>query len=389
MKKSTDPINGISVSKKTLFLAVHNHIKASIFTLSFIFLLTSFSFGKNNGSRVYEAQFFTIKLQQKLDYRRLEQSGISRIIYRVFLDDEAKGGFYFDNSLFRTIVPALPSLITEMNRSGSGLKLCAWMIARKFQWIEDTAMLDYSYENGQRSQVRKLDIFNPLVLQKLIELYKELASHKVDRILIQDDLTLRYNEGFSNWGKAKFTAETHAPAREKLMMRKNTPYNDNWNRVKVKQLNKVIDLLVSSCKRVNSGIKVGMNVYYEAPVFTKKAEAWYAHNLEKIMNTGLDYIYLMSYQRQIKQELNLSESENRKMYKKIVDNAYRICKDKLIVKIQLRDWQTSERVPAEEVKAYLALIPSQVKNICFTPVTLDDYDYLKDILAANRANVHE
>lgn len=356
--------------------------------LLLIAILTSFGFGENSVPRTYEAQFFTVKLPGKLDYKRLEQTGISRIIFRVFWDDEEKGGLYFENSLFRTLEPNLPLLIADMKRSRSGLKLCAWMIARKFKWLNDTTMLDYQFENGERTPVRKLDIFNPLVLQKLIELYKELASHRIDRVLIQDDLTLRYNEGFSNWGKAKFTAETSAPASEKLMMRKKTPYNDNWNRIKISQLNKVISLLVKTCKRVNSGIKVGMNVYYEAPVFTKKAEAWYAHNLEQIMETGLDYIYLMSYQRQIKNELKLSENKNRQMFKKIVDNAYRICKDKLIVKIQLRDWQTSERVPVEEVKAYMALIPPRVKNICFTPVTLEDYDYLKEILAANRANLH-
>jgi hypothetical protein len=367
-----------------------NGIFASSLVLFFIAFSCLPGWSADKITRSYEAQFFSVKLQGKLDYKRLEQTGINGIIYRVFWDDEVKGGLYFENSLFRTLEPALPQLITGLETSRSNLQLCAWMIARKFKWVDDPAMMDYQYEDGERSRIRKLDIFNPLVLQKLMDLYRELASHKIDRILIQDDLTLRYNEGFSNWGKAKFTAETEARAWEKLMMRKDTPYNANWNRVKVKQLNKVITLLVKSCKRVNSAIKVGMNVYYEAPVFTKKAEAWYGHNLSEIAETGLDYIYLMSYQRQIKQEMRLSETKTRQLFKRIVETAYDICKDKLVVKIQLRDWQTSERVPVEEVKAYMALIPARVKRVCFTPVTPDDYDYLKEIiLTANRANKHE
>ncbi|NIM16669.1 MAG: hypothetical protein GTO45_32185 [Candidatus Aminicenantes bacterium] len=52
----------------------------------------------------------------------------------------------------------------------------------------------------------------------------------------------------------------------------------------------------------------------------------------------------------------------------------------MIVKIQLQDWKTDERIPVEEARVYLDLIPSQVQRVCFTPVTLDDLDYLEEIL---------
>jgi biofilm PGA synthesis lipoprotein PgaB len=353
------------------------HISGIFVCSLFFILIGSFGF---SAERSYEAQFFTNQLHNKLDFARLERTGIKRIVYRVFWDDEIKGGLYFTNSRFRTIEPSLEQLIEELRVQRSGLELCAWMIGRKFKWVKNTGILDYKYENGRSERIPKLDIFNPEALQKLIDVFRELASKKIGCILIQDDFTLRFNEGFSSWGKAKFTDSTQVPAREKLMMQRDTPYNKSWKRVKIKQLNKVLQWIVQSCKRVNSGIKIGINIYYETPVFTKKAENWYSHNLRKIMNTGIDYIYLMSYHRQIKQEMKLSESKNRQMFRKIVSKAYDICKEKLIVKIQTRDWETSELVPVEEIKAYLALIPPQVKRICFTPITPEDYDYLQEII---------
>ncbi|MCP5054628.1 MAG: hypothetical protein GY940_46110, partial [bacterium] len=256
----------------------------------FLFIWGIFSGFGFSTERRYQAQFFTTQLQGKLDYDRLKKIGIQGIIYRVFLDNEQNGGLYFTNTRFHTIEPALESLIAELDKGAFNLELCAWMIGRKFKWISNANMLDYQYENGERRRIRKLDIFNPEALQKLIDVYRDLASRKIDRILIQDDLTLRYNEGFSNWGKAKFTGVTGVPAKEKLMMRKNTPYNKNWNRVKISQLNKVLKWIVQSCKKVNSGIKVGMNIYYETPIFTKKSEAWYSHNLGELLETGIDDI---------------------------------------------------------------------------------------------------
>jgi hypothetical protein len=332
--------------------------------------------------RTYEIQFFTIKLHQPLNYSHLKDLGIGKILYRVFQDDEGTGGLYFTNTQFPTLEPALEKLIAGFDFKN--LDLCAWMIARKFKWVRDTRLLDTQYEKGERQVVAKLDIFNPEAVKKLITVYRELASHKIDCILIQDDLTLRYNEGFSSWGKAKFTSVTGVPAKESLMMQKNTPYYRRWNRIKINRLNDVLKALVQNCKMVNSGIKIGINIYYETPVYPDRAEAWYSHNLGDILQTGVDYIYLMSYHRQIKEELKLNETRNRWLFKQIVTKAYQQCKEKLIVKLQLRDWTTSERIPAEEVRAYLSLIPAAVEWVCFTPVTPEDFAYLEEIIGEPR-----
>ncbi len=307
--------------------------------------------------------------------------GIKKIIYRVYLDDEEKGGLYFNNTRFKTLEPALERLIAEFDYKK--MDLCAWMIGRNFKWL-DRSLLDYRYENGQHRLIPKLDLFNPEAIQKLMEVYRELASHKIDCILIQDDFAIRYNEGFSSWGKTHFAREARVPAREYLMMQKNTPYNRKWNRVKINQLNKLLKLIVRSCKGVNSAVKVGINVYYETPLYEERGEAWYSHNLSDILAAGVDYIYLMSYHRQIKEEMKFDETGNRAFFKEMVEKAYAICKEKLIVKIQLRDWTSGEQIPVEEVRTYLDLIPPQVQGVCLTPVTLEDLDYLENILGKPR-----
>ncbi len=310
--------------------------------------------------------------------------GFTKVIYRVFQDTKRNGGLYFTNTQFRTISPSLEQLIVEFDSSNlnSSLNICAWMIGRKFKWIKNTLLFDYQYKNEGRQLIPKLDLFNPDAIQKIIAVYRELASKRIGCILIQDDFILRHNEGFSNWGKAQFSKTTKVPAREKLMMATDTPYNINWKRVKINQLNKVLELIVENCKEVNPAIKVGINIYYETPIRVKEAEAWYGHNLREILDTGIDYIYLMSYHRQIKKEMKLSETGNRLLFMQIVEKAYEVCKEKLVVKIQIRDWKTGRRIPVSEIKAYLNLIPPEVERICFTPVKVTDFDYLKELISS-------
>lgn len=339
-------------------------------------------------TRRYEAQFFSVKLPGQLDYKKLKETGISKMIVRVFQDEGKNGGLFFRNSLFRTIASRLEEVSLEIATLNTDLKidLCAWMITRKFNWVSDTGRFDYEYKTGGRRMIRKYDLFNPEAVDRIVRVYRELAVKNIECILIQDDFFYRYNEGFSNWGKAAFAKATGLPARENLMMRKNTPYNKKWNQVKKEQINKVLTLIIKNCKEVNPGVKIGMNIYYETPLYVEQGEAWYAHNLREIVATGIDYIYLMSYQRQIKEELNLTESNNRIMFRRILERALETCKEKLIVKLQTRDWGTGRRIPVSEVRAYLDIIPEDVKRICFTPIKPGDYDYLKALIRT-RADV--
>jgi biofilm PGA synthesis lipoprotein PgaB len=254
------------------------------------------------------------------------------------------------------------------------------MITRNFKWVNNESLYDKKYADGQNLRVKKLDIFNPEAIKRILSVYRELALKRIDSILIQDDFILRFNEGFSPWGKKKFEKVTQVPAREGLLMRKNSLFNKSWNRIKVNQITEILGLIISTCKKVNPKIKIGMNIYYETPLFPQRSTKWYAHDLTKIMGTGLDYIYLMSYHRQIKEEMRFSEDKNKAFFKELIRKAKSICSDKLIVKVQIRDWETGQRLTANELQTYLALIPEDIKTICFTPVLPDDIPFLRDLI---------
>lgn len=331
--------------------------------------------------RSYEIQFFTINLENKIDYPRLKKAGINTVILRVFQDLPENGGLYFHNSQFRVLKPVLEKISQEFDYNQ--MNLCAWMIGRKFNWISNDSLFDYEYKDGRRQRIKKLDFFNPDAVKMLINVYKELASQKINAILIQDDFIIRYNEGFSNWGRLAFSNDFGAPALEQMMIT-NSPdntYFSSWRNIKQKKLLEVLNLIVKNCRMVNSAIKTGINVYYETPFKVEPALTWYGYTLKDIRDSNVDNIYLMSYQRQIKDELKLNGTALRTVFKQIVENALAICGDKLVVKVQLRDWITSERIPPQEVKEFLSLIPQGVKRICFTPVSPNDYEYLENILS--------
>ena len=153
-------------------------MKKNIVLIIGIFVYSISIFSSHIFSRSYELQFHTISLHKKLDYNRLSRSDIDKIVYIVFKDDRGNGGVYFKNTQFHTITPALENLIAEFDFQR--LQLCAWMIARDFKWVENTDWFDYRYNDGTRRMVRKFDIFNPEVVQKIITVYKELAAKKIN-----------------------------------------------------------------------------------------------------------------------------------------------------------------------------------------------------------------
>jgi len=335
--------------------------------------------------RTFEVQFHSANISGKLPYQYLREIGIDKVIVRVFQDQDASGGLYFMNSIFRVITPYLEQLAPEFK--SQPVDLYAWMITRHLCWANDDSVYDYQYHNGSRYMVRKLDIFNPQAIEKIMEVFRELAGKPIKGILLQDDFYLRFNEGFSNWGKAVFTNTTGLSADERFMMDPKTTHGRQWKLVKVNQITKVLGMIIRACREVNPLIKIGMNVYYESPYFIRRARAWYSHDLAKLANSGIDYIYLMSYHRQMKKEMKLSEPKNRELFQKIIKNALNICGDKLVVKLQCRDWDTSGLVPVSELKAYLGLIPQQVKRVCLTPVKSHDFYYLKTLIKPEAGNI--
>ncbi len=335
-------------------------------------------------------------LRGKIEPEVLKNSGIDKLIVRSFKNDHPEGGLYFSNSYFKVLYPYLDELANQLNGQRGDLSLWAWMIGRRFDWTDDARFFDYEYSTqpngngtGKRAIIKKFDLFNPDAIQKIVGVYRELAKKEIQGILIQDDLFIRYNEGFSNWGKARFTTSTKLPFYENLVMSRDSNFNQDWNRVKINQINKVLEQVIASCKQVNPKIQIGMNIYYETPFFIDRSEKWYSHNLREILQTGIDFIYLMSYHRQMKKEMKLGDEQNKAFFKQVVESAYDVCGDKLVVKLQLKDWETGDLIPVEELRQYLELVPAGVKRVCFMPVGIEDLNHIGQVLGprSNEATI--
>ena len=132
-------------------------------------------------------------------------------------------GLLFNNSSYNTIEPLLDNLILKKKTAGmldTVSKQWGWLITRNFNWILDVGLFDYKYSMGELKRIKKYDIFNKNAVNKIINIYKELAQKSIDGILIQDDLIIKFNEGMSESGIKEFEKITGIPANMQKMIKK-------------------------------------------------------------------------------------------------------------------------------------------------------------------------
>ena len=309
----------------------------------------------------------------------LQTAGFSKLIVRVFSDDEKNGGLYFTNPGYKTVRPVLDAWAPQF--AGGPVGLWAWMGGRYFSWMKDARLLDSEWKNNQKRLIAKLDLFNPDAEKIIIGLFTQLAAKPIAGILIQDDLNLRRSEGFSNWGKAYFTLCTGLPADERRMAQNGSAMNRAWERCKCQRLAQLLEKIIQACKAVNPRIQIGMNIHYELPLEPQQARSWYAHDLEALAASRLDHFYLMAYHRQIQSELALTETENRAYFARMTAAALEHFGPRLVVKIQARDWRSGAPIPFGELKAYYDLIPTGVERVCFAAADPSDIPLIARIFS--------
>jgi hypothetical protein len=309
---------------------------------------------------------------------RLQAAGFSKVILRVFSDDEKKGGLYFSSGLFPVVRPALDLWTREFSKTT--VPLWAWMGTRKFAWLNDAGLLDREWTPTGARLIPKLDLFNPESLELIVRLFSQLARQQVRGILIQDDLTLLRGEGFSNWGKASFSRASGLAADPQRMLRRGSAHNFAWEDLKARRVAETLGKIVAACREANSAIQIGLNVHYEAPLQAAQARSWYAFDAQAVNAAGVDLFYLMAYHRQMKSEMKLSEEASRSYFHATLEEALKIWGAKLAVKIQVRDWQNSELIPLEELKTYYDLIPAGVERVCFAAADPDDIPLIVQII---------
>jgi len=350
----------------------------SLFLFIFALAAPAATPGPSRG-RSHEIQFRRNDYPAVASPARLQAAGLTKAILRVFSDDEKKGGLYFPNGSFPVVRPALAPWSGEY--SGKPVALWAWMGARKFAWLNDAGLLDREWHAGESRPIAKLDLFNPQALDLLVDLFTQLARQAVQGILIQDDLTLLRSEGFSSWGKASFSRASGLAADPRRMLARGSPSSLAWEDLKAGKVAETLQRIVTACRATNPAIEIGLNVHYEAPLTPEWARSWYAFDTRAASASAIDLFYLMAYHRQMRDEMKLAEGDNRLYFRRMLEAALRLWGHRLVVKLQVRDWRTSEPIPLAELQTYYDLIPDAVERVCFAAADPGDIDLISLIIA--------
>ncbi len=328
--------------------------------------------------------------------KEMKRSGVDTIIVRVFQNNgdsfysfakrKNKVGVYFKTSHAPVVDDILGELVKITHRNK--MKIFAWMTTRRCDWkiYEKPDLRGYKYdiESGGIKPTKGLNIFNKEVQRYLRDIYTDLAAYDIDGILFQDDLVLRHTEGYSQEAANLYLLESgyrinpHDMFRGiyeksgKYFVSNYTPKFWRWAKWKNRQILKLVEIMMKSARDVNPDVKFALNLYYETITDPKNALAWLSQDINATLKYGFDYYSVMAYHRQIKKELQLSNNDLYIFLKNmttrlidLIDNP-----NKILIKIQVVDWDTNAPIPNREIDKVFKSITSQGRvSLAFTPVT--------------------
>ncbi|MBE9528549.1 MAG: tetratricopeptide repeat protein [Proteobacteria bacterium] len=336
-----------------------------------------------------------------IEMARLKASGLDTVIVRVFHNagdryyasaDPVDGvwnetGVYFKTDHAPVIDDVLGPLVELAH--ANGLKIFAWMTTRYADYglehRSDLACGAYDLKKKRGVRCKGLDLFNEEAVEHLEALYSDLAEYAIDGILFQDDLVLRQTEGFGERAETLFEAEFgSAPAPERLYISKGpgrsvdyTPLFWRWAAWKNARLLEVASRLKSVVKTKNPEARFAINLMYESVTNPPYALAWLSQDLTAAVEVGFDYYSIMAYHRQMESELNKRPIAIRGLIGKMVADATRTVKEpsKVLVKLQIVDWETGESVEDGEVTEILKEISHSLPVSLAVVPYRDDFPY--------------
>ncbi len=328
---------------------------------------------------------------------RLKQSGFNAVFFRAFqnrgdryhalaaaAEEEEAVGLYFVSSLAPTVADMIPSL-SQLCRQRD-LKLYAWMVSRRMDWLDELAWRDVRYNLADESleTASHYDLFNPDFADYLLRLYEDLAALPVDGIIIQDDFVIKTYEGFTQAaldgfkllngaeaGPREMFADTFLGSDNRLHVRNHGEPYELWCLHKAGRLRKLGEALVARCKRIKVNVEVLLNVYYDAVMAPDDSLCWLGQDFESLAASSFDRLCLMAYHRQIAEEQAASVSEAIVLTADLVAQSHWRLGDRLVVKLQAVDWNSREEIDPDELILLLDAIGDGVVNWALAPVEPD------------------
>jgi uncharacterized lipoprotein YddW (UPF0748 family) len=331
--------------------------------------------------------------------KQLKIYGIRVIYFRVFqnpgdsffkiLPRQATEGVYFKSSFAPVVSNLLPVVCRYAHENG--IKVYAWMNTLKAGFLHCKGgrhIYRYLPSQGSLKEAKCLSPYDPEILKALLGLFADLAKNPVDGVLVQDDLILHYNEDLSLFARKQFMKkeglESFSPAdlyvlatseTGKVYVKGYTPLFWEWARWKDEMLSGVLAQLKGVVKKSRPSVKFAIDINYEALSSPKDALAWYSRSIremEKIAHP--DCYVVMSYQRQMQEELEKSETVVMKYIRNMIVTGLKLIPDskRWVFKVQTIDWRTRKPIAQNKIRLAVETIESTAPvDTCLMPYTPD------------------
>ncbi|MHB8834293.1 MAG: poly-beta-1,6-N-acetyl-D-glucosamine N-deacetylase PgaB [Candidatus Methylomirabilia bacterium] len=308
---------------------------------------------------------------------RLKEAGVDTVFVRVFQNrgdrplfyggrPTAAVGVYFPTAAAPVVADDLAVVSAACRRLG--LSVYAWMTTRACDWLlserPDLADLRYDSAADKVLPAARLNIFHPVVRERLTAVFRDLARADIDGVLFQDDLVLKAGEGFSPEAVAAYLKQSGTAISPALLFDRPPGAGEAaifspdfyrepfwpWVAWKNRALLDLAQELMAAAREVRPGLRFALNMYYETVLNPRLALAWYAQDLRVARNRPFDYFSLMSYHRQIGRELSYTPDDAIAAIGVLSRQAAAAAGNpaRVIVKVQALDWETRALIPAGE-----------------------------------------
>ena len=360
-----------------------------------------------NSKRITPMRAVQIALFEGKDYKevdneigRLKASGIDTIILRVFHNKDDRfypfikprsrgahpqdgSGVYFTTKESPVVEDILGPVLDMAHKKG--LKVFAWMTTRYADYgLEDRKDLGckaYDFNTKDIVPCKGLDLFNEDAVSHLERLFNDLALYPIDGILFQDDLVSKHHEGFGPYSQVLFEKDTGkrlvpgelysdgVGGERNYLNPLYTPVFWKWAAWKNKRLLEVATRVRTAVKKKNPEVKFAINLMYESVSNPPYAMAWLSQSLDEAVKQGFDYYAIMAYHQQMQNELKKGPYEIQSLIQKMTKEAVMLVGDpqKIIMKFQIIDWNTSQPLPDQEVIGLLSKV-KEVNNVSLAVV---------------------
>ena len=345
---------------------------------------------KKNYPLINGAQVFVIS-EEYIDnpdnfFKEAKSKGVNTIFFRVFqnkgdrthyhLPSNCESGVYFKTDEACVVNDIIRPLINAAH--ANGIKFFAWMATRSLSFLKDSDNISYSFSpDNIITTGYGANIFKQNVRQKLIGLFRDLASYNIDGILMQDDFIIKYTEGADKEAVTLFKKETGLNATPELFFDGISTYNNKkifvkykqpfytWASWKNKHLTELLAELINTAKNVNPNIMFAANVYYETPINPKQGLAWYSQDLSVLNKIGIDYLAVMGYSEQIADEQHLNIKKTGSLIKKIALSTIKNTDNdpsRVIIKLQSKSFKGNGMLSKKDFNIICSEI-QKIKNI--------------------------